>query len=338
MEEYPAKVLVVGGAGYIGQVVSEKLLKEGCFVTAMDDLIHGNLDLSGLLAYPSFRFIKANVSDSKLLKELAHEFDSIIYLAAIVGEPACDQNPQSALIENLFKPMEMWNEVLSNNLPVRFIAVSTDSCYGQRPGEILTEDSDLRPLSLYAELKTNLERNILRSYAESKRNFAGVNGGSHATPVIMRLATVYGLAPRIRFDLAVNLLTREATLHKRARIFSGEQWRPLVHVKDVAKAFYLALKAPVDKVRGQVFNVGSNEQNIQFKTLGRIIKTVCPETTIEIVPGDPDLRDYHVNFDKISSVLGFSADIGLAEGIREIREAIESGLIADPYSRIYRNI
>ena len=201
----------------------------------------------------------------------------------------------------------------------------------------MTEDSALRPLSLYASLKANMELNILKSYSEHRERFAGVNGGSHPVPLILRLATVYGLAPRIRFDLAVNLITREAVLRKKASIFSGEQWRPLVHVRDVAKAFHLALKAPADKISGQIFNVGSNGQNIQFKDLGKIITEVCHGSEMEIIPGDPDLRDYYVNFDKIEKELGFSADVGLREGIAEIRDALLSGLIPDPYARIYRN-
>ena len=153
----------------------------------------------------------------------------------------------------------------------------------------------------------------------------------------MRLATVYGLSPRIRFDLAANLLVREAALGGRAVIYSGEQWRPMVHVADVAKAFAMTLAAPLSAVSGQILNVGSDDQNIQFKELGRLMAELMPEAAIETVPADPDLRDYFVRFGKIEKVLGYRVDWTLKEGLRELRDAVRGGFPPDPYGRAWRN-
>ncbi len=156
-------------------------------------------------------------------------------------------------------------------------------------------------------------------------------------PVVLRLATLYGLSPRMRFDLVINILAREATVGAGARIFSGEQWRPLVHVRDAAEAFALALAAPADLVSGQIFNVGSNSQNVQFKDLADILLKVIPEAKVQTVPEPPDLRDYHVCFDKISRVLNFSPNLEPSDGIREIKDALLSGYFGDPYDPKYRN-
>jgi nucleoside-diphosphate-sugar epimerase len=141
----------------------------------------------------------------------------------------------------------------------------------------------------------------------------------------------------MRFDLAANLLTREATVKKRLTVHSGEQWRPLVHVRDAAEAFFLASVAPLRAVAGEVFNVGSNDQNVQFKDLGALIASLCPGSELAFAPGEPDLRDYRVEFGKIRDALGFRPKVCLAHGIAEIRDALLSGAFPDPYSRAYRN-
>jgi nucleoside-diphosphate-sugar epimerase len=208
----------------------------------------------------------------------------------------------------------------------RFIFTSTDSCYGAQENVFLTEEAPLRPISLYAELKARLEEDFLRP--PRRHDFH---------PTVLRLATLYGLAPRMRFDLVINLLTREAALGRPARIFSGEQWRPLVHVRDAARAFVLALEAPPEKVSGRIFNVGSNEQNVQFKDLAAILLKAMPEAAIETVPQPPDLRDYHVAFDRIRETLRFEPEYTVLDGIAEISEALKSGVLGDPYDAKYRN-
>jgi nucleoside-diphosphate-sugar epimerase len=277
------------------------------------------------LSNPDFSFTEGNLNDPKLMEELASRYENIVLLAALVGEAACDKDPKLTLLTNYLSPLLLLDACLYYGKTLRFIFISTDSCYGNRPGETLTEDSELKPLTLYAVLKAKLEQMILER-----------TSGTGLSATILRLATVYGLSPRMRFDLAVNLLTREATLKKRAAIYSGEQWRPLVHVSDVASAISLALALEPEKARGEVFNVGSNEQNVKFSDLGRLIRDCVPGSEIEIVPGAPDLRDYYVSFDKISG-LGYKPAFSLRDGILEIKSALTSATIPDPYSPIYRN-
>jgi nucleoside-diphosphate-sugar epimerase len=316
------KTLIAGGAGYIGQQLVKTLLDSGRQVIVLDNLLH-NQDIL-VEEGPNCSFLNGDIRDIGVVHQNLSGCDEAILLASLVGEPACDHNPDEALEVNYLAALNFALTARISGLK-RLVFASTDSCYGQREGEKLTEDSPLRPLSFYAKLKSWAEVGIL-----------GVKGDDFS-PTIVRLATVYGLAPRMRFDLAVNLLTREATLNGKIKIFSGEQYRPLVHVSDVARAIQTVLDAPYSLTAGQVYNVGSNEQNIQFKELGRLLAAIIPETIIETVPQSPDLRDYYVCFDKITKELGFEAQISLADGIKEIHNALKSGHFADPYARQYVN-
>jgi nucleoside-diphosphate-sugar epimerase len=316
---------LIGGAGYIGQVAADLLLTDGYDVTVADSLIHGHLDLTRLLERKGFMFLEADINDRMIMNGLAKRYENVVLLAGLVGEAACDRVPDATVHSNFHSPLSFLDSCLYHGTTRRLVFVSTDSCYGERPGETLDEGSPLKPLTLYARLKASLESLILER--------------TEKTPieaVVIRFATVYGLAPRTRFDLAVNVLTREAVLRKRCQIFSGEQWRPLIHVKDAAKALLFALKLPREKAKGQIYNAGSNSQNIQFSELGRIIHECVPDAVVETVPGAPDLRDYHVSFDKIAKE-GFIADRGIRDGVLELKDALLSGLIPDPYSPSLRN-
>ncbi|MDR1165497.1 MAG: NAD(P)-dependent oxidoreductase [Deltaproteobacteria bacterium] len=320
------RIAVLGGAGYIGYAVTRQLLSEGHEVLAVDSLIHGPQDLEALRAYPGFSFIEGDLRDLTLMNKIARESEAIVLLAALVGEPACARDPDETVAVNYLAPLAILESALYHGRVSRFLFASTDSCYGQRPGEKLDEEAPLRPLSLYASLKASFEKELLLRAR-----------GRFLSPTVLRLATVFGLSQRTRFDLAVNLLAREATLREKAKIFSGEQWRPLVHARDAALAFALALDAPLKKVRGEIFNVGADAQNVQFKALGEIIQKAVPRSRIEFVPGAPDLRDYFVSFQKIREVLGFKPQVSIPEGIAEIREALLKGLIPDPYSPFLTN-
>jgi nucleoside-diphosphate-sugar epimerase len=319
------RVLLLGGAGYIGQVAARRLLGDGFVVHSVDKLIHGPQGQDELLSHPNFSFEEGDLNDPVLMGYLASRFEAVVLLAGLVGEAACDQDPRLTLASNYLSPLLFLEACLFHGNTQRFVLISTDSCYGKRPKEDLDERSALKPLSLYAALKAKLERATLRRAK-----------GSLLSPTILRLATVYGLAPRMRFDLAVNLLTREAALKKSLSIHSGEQWRPLVHVSDVAGAISLALSKPLGEVGGEVFNVGTNDQNVKFKDLGELIRDTVPGSEMRLVPGEPDLRDYRVSFDKIAA-LGFKAEVSLRDGIAGIRDAILEGRIADPYHPSHRN-
>ena len=319
------KVLVFGGGGYLGGSLTPLLLGEGHQVTVFDRLMFGTAAIDPVFQHPGFRLIEADMCDLAAVTRAVEGQDAVILLAALVGEPACDRDPLETVAVNYLATLGAMKAAAYYGVK-RFIFTSTDSCYGAQENVFLTEESSLQPISLYAELKAKVEDEFLQM--PRPQGFV---------PVILRLATLFGLSPRMRFDLVINLLTREAVVGQGAKIFSGEQWRPLVHVHDAARAFALALTAPAELVDGQVFNVGSNRQNVQFKDLAQILLRVIPEAKIETVPQPPDLRDYHVCFDKIAKILHFSPELEPSDGIAEIRQALLSGQLPNPYDQIYRN-
>ncbi|MDR2367426.1 MAG: NAD-dependent epimerase/dehydratase family protein [Deltaproteobacteria bacterium] len=321
----PGKVLIVGGAGYVGLPIVSELLSAGYGLTVLDSLLHGPEPLDFIANKPGLTIVHGDVRDISLVNATVKGHSAVILLAALVGEPACDRNPDAALEVNYLAALNLL-ETASRQGVSRFIFTSTDSCYGTREGEKLDEQSPLAPISLYAELKARAEERIL-----------SVSKNPSFSPTVLRLATVYGISPRPRFDLAVNLLVRDITLRGQAKIFSGEQWRPLVHVSDVAKAFRLTLEAPADLVDRQIFNVGSDEQNIQFKDLGDLLLKLRPDAHVTYEPAVPDLRDYFVKFSKIKQVLNFEPSLTILEGMAGIRDALESGFPADPYAPKWRN-
>jgi nucleoside-diphosphate-sugar epimerase len=320
------KTLLVGGAGYIGLVLAKRLLDQGRSVTILDNFLHGRTDLSSISDHKNFKLLEGDFRNLDLATQALKDHDEIVLLAALVGEPLCDLYPEEALTTNYSGAIAFFKAARDNHIK-RFIFTSTDSCYGTRENEKLDEYSPLAPISLYSDLKAKAETEML--------NYPHKDGFCHT---VLRLATVYGLAPRTRFDLAVNLLTREAALKGKASIFSGEQWRPLVHVTDVARAFQLVLDSSPTKTSSQVFNVGHNRHNIQFKDLAQLLKKEFPKADINIVEAQPDLRDYYVTFDKISNILGFKPLTEIEDGIRDLKKALLSGTITDPYHRLYRNI
>jgi len=318
-------VLVIGGAGYLGGALVPQLLTAGHRVTVFDNLSFGDEAVAPLMSHDRFRLVIGDLRDISAVVKVLKDQQAVVLLAALVGEPACDRDPVETVAINYLATANVMKAAVYFGVE-RFIFTSTDSCYGAQENVFLTEESPLKPISLYAELKARVEAEFLQMPRPESFH-----------PTILRLATLYGLAPRMRFDLVINLLTREAVTGRGAKIFSGEQWRPLVHVRDAASAFVTALDAPAELVSGQVFNVGSNGQNVQFKDLAEIIRRVLPAARVETVPQPPDLRDYHVCFDKISEVLNFSPAFEPVDGIAEIRAAILSGALGDPYDPQYRN-
>ena len=319
------KVLVVGGAGYLGGALTPQLLAAGHEVSVFDNLLFGSAAVTPLESVPGFRLIEGDISNIHQVTEAVEGHEAVILLASLVGEAACDRSPLETVEINYLATLNLMRASAYFGVK-RFLFSSTDSCYGAQENVLLTEEAPLQPISLHAELKARVEE-----------EFLNLPHPPDFHPTVLRLATLYGLAPRMRFDLVINLLTREAAVGSGAKIFSGEQWRPLVHVHDAARAFAMTLAAAPEKVSGRIFNVGSNEQNIQFKDLASILLQAMPEAKIETVPQPPDLRDYHVSFDKIRETLGFQPQFKPEDGIKEIKEAIKSGRLGDPYDPRYRN-
>lgn len=315
-------VLIIGGAGYIGSALVEQLLELGYRVRVLDLLVYGDDSIARFYGHPDFELIRGDLRKIDTVVQATKGMDAVVHLGAIVGDSACSIDEDTTVEINL-RATKMIAEVSKGFGVRRLIFASTCSVYGASD-EFLTERSTLCPLSLYARTKVESEK-VLLGLADS--SFA---------PTILRFGTVYGLSGRTRFDLVVNLLTAKAIQEGQAGIFGGKQWRPLVHVKDVARAITLTLQSPAHGVCGQILNVGSNEQNCQIADLGPMIKEMVPSAQVVVQPQE-DNRNYRVRFDKIQNVLGFRPLYTVRDGIQEIIDSFAAGRIVDYRDPRYNN-
>lgn len=324
-------ILVTGGAGYVGSGLLRELLLKGYNVTCIDNLLFGGESLLDIWHNKNFTFYKCDINDSQKLDEvfLKNNFDGVIHLAAIVGDPACKINSDLAIKTN-FESSKNLLEKSKNSEVSKFIFASTCSNYGKMddPEAYVDENSKLAPVSLYAELKVKFEKYML---GEMKK----LDGFS---PTSLRFSTVYGLSPRMRFDLTVNEFTKDLALGKELIIFGEQFWRPYCHVKDFSNAFITVLNSPNEKVAYNVFNVGDTKENYTKQMIVNEIKKVLPNSKIKYVKKNEDPRDYRVNCDKIKNELGFKISMTVPDGIKEIKRVIQENLIQDPEDQKYYNI
>ena len=320
------KVLVIGSAGYLGSVLTRKLISRGYIVNGLDNLMYGDYGIRELYGKKGFNFIEGDIRDTRVLMQSIKGCDAVIHLAAIVGDPACKLDAEETISIN-YLAARMTTEVCKYSQINRFIFASTCSVYGasETPGVRLTEDSSLDPVSLYAEMKLKSEKGIMEAMDD---NFS---------PTILRMATLYGLSPRMRFDLVINLLTAQVVTEGKITIFGGNQWRPFLHVGDAAEAHIRCLETPIEEVRGQIFNVGSNQQNCKIWELGTVLQSIIPDVRIENRGDLIDERNYSVAFDRISNLLGFKVERTIQDGILEIKHAFDEGIIGDYKDKRYSN-
>jgi nucleoside-diphosphate-sugar epimerase len=292
------KVLITGGAGYLGSILTERLLKEGYNVTILDCLKYNQISLNSFCHNKNFNFILGDVRDNKLLEKLVKENEIIIPLAAIVGMPACKLNPQEAIDVNL---IQIRNVIKYSNNSQKIILPNTNSQYGSST-EIITEESVFKPLSLYAETKCDAEKALLDSG----------NG------IALRLATVFGMSYRMRMDLLVNDLVYRSLTDGCLILFESHFIRNYIHVRDVAKAFSFMIDR-YDNCKNNAFNVGLSSANLSKFELSQKIKQHIPELIIvqNEYKKDLDQRNYKVSNEKIES-LGWSPDHELESGIKEL--------------------
>ena len=316
-------VLVVGGAGYIGSIVVRKLLKKGYRVRILDSLVYGSSAIDEIMSHPRLEFIQGDCRNIQDVVNAMKDVRSVVHLAAIVGDPACDRDHKTALQIN-YAATRMMIEVAKGERVRRFIFASSCSVYGASEA-VMTETSQANPISLYAETKVDSEEALLAASSEVFH------------PTVLRFATIFGLSPRPRFDLVVNLLTAKARQEKLVTIFNGEQWRPFLHVADAAAAVVRVLETPVQIVGGQVYNVGDSRLNYTLTQIAEKIREVFPETHVEHVENS-DRRSYRVSFAKIHGQLGFSCSKTIEDGILELKSAFERGAIVDYRRPLYSNL
>jgi len=321
------RILVTGGAGYIGAVLVRRLLDRGYSVSAVDALLFGDFGVRELREDDRFELVHADVREPASFAAALDDSQAVVHLAAIVGDPACSQTPELARETNLDGAKRLFHAAEQSPAVRRFVCVSTCSNYGRmKDAEYCSEESPLRPLSLYAETKVDFEKHVLE--AETRRNFI---------PTVLRFATAYGLSPRMRFDLTVNEFTREVALGRELLIYGEQFWRPYCHVQDLARACTSVLEAPAEQVDHQVFNVGDTAENYTKKQLAGLLLSFRPTARIRYVTKKEDPRDYKVSFEKIRNVLGFTVTRKVRDGIAEIVAALESRRFPDPDAEQYRN-
>jgi nucleoside-diphosphate-sugar epimerase len=310
-------ILVTGGAGYVGSVLVPKLLSLGYEVRVIDRFYFGD-HLGTSEGHDRLQLFRGDVRDSE-----ASIFDGVhgvIDLAGISNDPSCELDPSLTRQVNYEGAVRTMSQAREAGVR-RYILASSCSVYGRGEGLGLVESSALHPVSLYARCKADAEEAL----------FSLRCPGFSATA--LRLATVFGLSPRMRFDLAINVMTKNAYTQGRITVDGGgKQWRPFVHVADVAETMIHMLEEKVERVDGEVFNVGHEDANVRILNLAYRIRDVVSGTQIVMAPTDPDLRDYHVRFDKLWGLLGDKRFRSIEFGIEEVLGALRSGQV-DPDDR-----
>ena len=325
-------VLITGGAGYIGSLLTSELLRANYRVTVLDSLLFGGESLVPFLYHPNFNFVKVDVADPRAIRDnVRGEWpipQAIVHLAAIVGFPACQAvGPQVAWRYNVEATKMVFEQAADLGVG-RCVFASAYSNYGlSSDGKPVTEESPLTPQSLYAETKIAAEEYLLGQQ------------DAPTAPLSFRFATLYGISPRTRFDLIVNQFVLDAFFRRELIIYQRSYSRSFVHVLDTVRGIIMGLEAPEEKVRGQVFNLGTPDGNYTKDEIVGLVLKRMPETVVEYkdLTFGGDMRDITVSFEKIRRELGFKTTLNVDDGVREVLHVLKSGLIRDPLDEKYRN-
>jgi nucleoside-diphosphate-sugar epimerase len=319
------RVLVTGAAGYVGMVVCEELLRAAHELTVLDVLLYGQRERLDDLREAGVRVVEGDVRDPAARATALEDVGAIVHLAAIVGDPACARSPELAREVNVDATFALVEDAAVRDVG-RFVMASTCSNYGRMadPAVAIDETGTLAPVSLYAEQKVAVERHLL---------------ALEPPPAVtcLRFATVYGTAPRMRFDLTVNEFTRDLWAARTLEVFGRQFWRPYVHVQDVAGAVARVVEAPLDRVAGEVFNVGDSDENYRKLDLVEHIREQLDRGEVVFVDRDEDPRDYRVSFEKIARELDYSVTMRVPDGIAELIDALDAGRYPDAFDARYRN-
>jgi nucleoside-diphosphate-sugar epimerase len=328
MSAPPGHVLITGGAGYIGSLLTGVLLSRGATVTVLDKMMFGGESLLGYWHLPEFRFVAADVTADDVARHF-DGVDAVVHLAAIVGFPACQAVGRDVAWRYNVESVRRVFDHAERAGVRRFVFASTYSNYGLSPtGDPVREDSPLHPQSLYAETKIAAEE-FLVTQARTAR----------CAPLIFRFATLFGLSPRTRFDLIVNQFVLEAFTRRSLVIYERGYSRSFVHVRDVTAGICTGLAAEEKAIRGEIYNLGADEGNYTKDQIVALVQKHMPETTVryENLSFGGDMRDIVVSFAKIRERLDYHTTRSVEDGIVEIRDALVSGLIQDPKDARYRN-
>ena len=307
------KVLLIGGAGYVGTALTNYLLKKNFQVCCVDNFLYSHFfSIDKLIKNKNYEFHKLDFSQTNKILKIIDKYKNIVFLASLVGDPITKKYPKLTKIINETSTINLIDLCIKKNIE-KFIFISTCSNYGIIPETISADENYfLDPISLYAKSKVKVEKYIL-----SKKNY------SQFTPVILRFATAFGLSPRMRFDLTISEFVKTLYDKKRLLIYDENTWRPYCHLMDFSELIYKVLNSDNDVVKYQIFNAGSDENNYTKKMIAEKILKYIPNGKVEYSNNGSDPRNYKVNFDKIKTILKFKAKFNLDYGIKELLNYLE---------------
>ena len=315
-------IFITGGAGYVGSALVPALLKKNYNISVYDLYLYGNV-FSDLKNNPNLNQIKGDIRDKKKLIGAAKNADAIIHLACISNDPSYELNPILGKSINYDAFFNVLEAAKKNNVK-RIIYASSSSVYGVKKERNVTEETFPEPLTDYSKYKLECEKVL--------SNFNGLES------VIARPATVCGYARRLRIDLTVNILTLNALINKKIKIFGGKQLRPNINIKDMVQAYEILLEAPGEKINREIFNIGY--QNRAVEDIAKIVKNVIDDNSIEFeyLP-TTDTRSYHINSNKMKRILNFEPKYTLENAVQSLVEVYNNGLIKEGLSNpLYHNI
>ncbi len=317
------KILLVGGAGYIGSVLTGHFLERGHRVRSLDLLLYANHScVLPFLGSDRYEFLHGDFADKNLLSRALDQVTDVVILAGLVGDPITRKYPEASRAINDEGLLSLIRSLSGHRLQ-RVVFISTCSNYGLMPEGVLAEEtSELRPLSAYAEAKVRLEKELL-----------SLNGKTDYAPVILRFATAFGLSPRMRFDLTVSEFAFRLFGNEELTVYDADTWRPYCHVRDFARAIELAIEAPESRVAFQVFNAGGDVNNCTKKMIVDEVVKRLPGARVHFKAEGQDRRNYKVSFAKIKKTLGFEPRFTVAQGIEELLTALKQGFFTDYVAR-----
>ncbi|MFC1754807.1 NAD-dependent epimerase/dehydratase family protein [Thermoproteota archaeon] len=322
-----AKVLVSGGAGYVGSVLVPKLIENGHKVNVLDTFWFWKspeeyAEKLGLKDNPSLKLFKGDLRNNNDIRKALEGVDTVIQLACISNDPSSDLDPEFTHSVNYDGNINIISESKKEGV-TRFIYASTSSVYGIKEEPNVTEDMELEPLTQYSKLKVEIEHYLLHMIDD---NFKGV---------IIRPSTVCGYSPRQRMDLVVNILTNFAINKGKIKVFGGEQLRPNIHMDDMVDVYLKLVEEDIDKINRKIYNAGWD--NLKVMEIAKLVQEVVGDVEIEKVPTD-DIRSYHVSSKKIKNELGFESKKTVKDAISDLKKAFEEGKIPDVDNEKYCNV